>query len=41
VLDGEQDHLLKLLLNLLEATDVLPLDVGHLDVSFPEGSGVD
>ena len=41
MLDGEQDHLLKLFFGLFKTTDVLPLDVRHLDVSFSEGGGVD
>ena len=41
VFDREEDHLLKLFLGLFEASDVLPLDVGHFDVGFTQGGGVD
>lgn len=41
MLNGEENHLLKLLLNLLKSTDVLPLDVGDLDNCLSEGRGVD
>lgn len=39
--DREQNHLLKLLLGLFKASDVLPLDVGDFDVGFSERGRVD
>jgi hypothetical protein len=41
VFDREQNHLLELLLGLFEASDVLPLHVGHFDVGFTQRGGVD
>jgi hypothetical protein len=41
VLDGEEDHLLQLLLGLFQTTDVLPLDVGHFDVGLTQRRRVD
>ena len=37
VLDGEEDHFLKLFLGFLESSDILPLDVGNFDVSLSQG----
>ena len=40
MLDGVLDGLLKLLLDLLESSDVLPLDVGNLDDGLSESGRV-
>ena len=40
MLNREQDHFLQLLLCLFKSSDILPLDIGNLDVSFSKRSGV-
>ena len=41
MLNREEDHFLKLLFGFLKTTNIFPLDVGHLNVSFSQGGGVD
>lgn len=41
MLDGEQNHLLQLLLDIFQTPDILPLDVGNFDVSLSKGGRVD
>jgi len=41
VFNGEEDHLLQLLLCLLKSTNILPFYIGNFNVSLTERSGID